>query len=172
MDWYDPGEDSYTFLDVLENENIKNKIIIDLGCSTGILSDLLKKDNFVISIDLNIKALLEYNHKDNYKNNNLIQMDLLSSINQNKIDIVVFNPPYVPDFDCKILGGGISGREVIDEFINNLEIKCFYLLVIEANKPVEIIENLQKKKYYCSVLKIRKVIGETIIIIKGIKKDY
>ncbi len=168
MDWYEPGEDSFTLLDVLKSENIKNKVVVDLGCSTGILSEFLKAENFVLSLDLNLTALLEYQNNSSYSTN-LIKMDLLDGINQEKIDIVVFNPPYVSDFDCKILGGGEYGRDVIDKFVNDIDVKCFYLLVIEANKPLEILKNIQLKKYTVSVLKIRKVIGETLIIFKATK---
>ena len=57
FDFYEPGEDSYAFLDFLKMENIKNKFILDMGCSTCILTDLLKINNCVISLDKNIKAL-------------------------------------------------------------------------------------------------------------------
>lgn len=162
MDWYEPGEDSYTLYDVLKNENIENKVVVDLGCSTGILTDLLDVRNFVLSIDLNTSALLQL------KGKNALRTDLLKGINQEKIDIVVFNPPYVPDFDCPILGGGLNGREVIDRFVDSVTVKCFYLLVIEANKPLEIMHNIRLKGYSVNVLKIRKVVGETIIILKAV----
>lgn len=167
MDWYDPGEDSYTFYDTLEQENLKNKIIVDLGCSTGIISELLRKNNLVLSVDLNLKALKEYNRTN--PDTNLINSDLLMGLNQNKIDILVFNPPYVPDFECPILGGGEHGRDIINNFVANIEVLCFYLLIIEANKPLEIIENIKDRGYTVTVIKIRKVIGETIIILKASK---
>ncbi len=164
MDWYEPGEDSYVMYDVLKEEKIEKQIIIDLGCSTGILTDLLDISNFVISIDLNVKALKEMKKK------NKIRTDLLKGINQESVDIVVFNPPYVPDFDCPILGGGIFGREVIDRFVDDILVKKFYLLVIEANKPLEVMSNIRKRGYIVNVIKIRKVIGETIIILKAERK--
>lgn len=159
--WYDPGEDSYTFYDVLENEKLSGKIILDLGCSTGYLTDLLAKNNLVISSDLNLIGLEQL---DGSKN--AVRMDLLCGFDQSKIDCLVFNPPYVPDFDCIILGGGPFGRDVIDRFIEEIEIKLFYLLVIEANKPDEVIKNIENKGYTVNILKIRKVVGETIIILK------
>jgi release factor glutamine methyltransferase len=84
--WYDPNEDSYTFIDLLKEENIKNKIIIDLGTSTGVLSEVLK-DNLVIGVDLNRKALEEQQRLR--RNPNLIRGDLLKSVNQRSIDIVI-----------------------------------------------------------------------------------
>lgn len=163
MKWYDPGEDSYTFLDVLQNENIQKQIVVDLGCSTGILTDFLEKKNFVISIDLNTRALEQLEDK------NAVRTDLLAGMNQSLVGTVVFNPPYVPDFDCPILGGGLFGRETIDRFVEEIEAKCFYLLIIEANKPLEVISNIRSRNYQVDILRVRRVLGETIIILKAIR---
>ncbi|ELA42240.1 uncharacterized protein VICG_00639 [Vittaforma corneae ATCC 50505] len=103
------------------------------------------------------------------KEKNAIRTDLLRGINQDKIDVVVFNPPYVPDFDCPIVGGGVNGREVIDRFVNEIAVNVFYLLVIEANKPLEILENIRGKGYEVDVLKVRKIVGETLIILRAAK---
>lgn len=162
---YEPGEDSYTFYDVLESEKLKNLLIVDLGCSTGYLTDLLEKENIVISIDINMTALLKLD-----ENKTAIKMDLLHGLDQSKLDCVVFNPPYVPDFDCPILGGGEHGRSVIDRFIDQIDVSLFYLLIIEANNPQEVIQNIEEKSYKVQILKIRKVIGETIIILKCSKQ--
>lgn len=160
--WYEPGEDSFTLYDVLKEQNLKNKLVIDLGCSTGILTDLLDLSNFVISIDLNVKALQQMKEK------NAVRGDLLQGINQEKVDVVVFNPPYVPDFDCPILGGGPNGRQVIDQFVETVQVKKIYLLVIQANNPLEVMENIRKRGYSVDVLRIRRVVGETLIILRGV----
>lgn len=161
MDWYEPGEDTYTLMDVISSEQIAGKVLIDMGCSTGIITGMLDANNLVISVDLNEKALRTM------KGKNCVCSDLLLGINQSKIDICIFNPPYVPDFDCKILGGGKNGREVIDRFIDSVEIKTVYLLVIEANKPIEVKERLEQRGYDVQVMTIRRIIGETIIIFKA-----
>lgn len=163
MDWYDPDEDTYTLIDALKAENIREKIVLDLGCSTGAITDILESNNLVISLDLNIKALQQL------KDKNAIRSDLLKGLNQRRIDVCIFNPPYVPDFDCPILGGGKFGREIIDKFVQKIEIETFYLLVIEANKPIEIVENIKARGYETKIIKIRKIVGETIIIIKAVK---
>lgn len=167
MDWYEPDEDSYTLVDALNAEKICGKIVVDLGCSTGVITKELEKSNYVISCDLNKKALIEMKRAASTLSRSMIQADLLSAINQSAVDIVVFNPPYVPDFDCPILGGGRFGREVIDRFIASITVPTVYLLIIEANKPVEVVKEFEKSGYKVEVLKIRKIIGETIIILKA-----
>lgn len=161
--WYEPGEDSYALYDVLTAEHIKDAIIIDLGSSTGFLTSLLEVDNLVLSIDLNTAALLQMSSK------HTIRTDLLNGINQNKIDVVVFNPPYVPDFDCPILGGGSNGRETINRFIEVIKVPLFYLLIIEANKPNEVIELITNKGYRVAIMLVKRVVGETIIVLKATK---
>lgn len=167
LEWYEPQEDTYTLIDAIENENIENKVVIDMGCSTGAITKLLDKKNIVISVDLNSKALKNFSGSGN-----LIRTDLFKGIKQSEIDVCIFNPPYVPDFECEILGGGKNGRNVINKFINELdEIKTVYLLIIEANKPLEVIELFEKMSYFVEIIKIRDVIGEKLIILKA-QKDF
>jgi release factor glutamine methyltransferase len=168
IDWYSPDEDSYTLADCIKDENIKCSVILDLGTSTGYIRRYSDKSNIVISTDLNMKALLR--QKEILPEDaNLIHMDLLSCIRQDLIDFIIFNPPYVLYSDDPIIGGGLDGRSVIDRFVKEVEIKTFYLLVIEANKYLEIIENIKERGYNVEIKKIRRVLRETIIILKGSK---
>ncbi|AFM98429.1 putative HemK-like methylase [Encephalitozoon hellem ATCC 50504] len=164
MDWYDPGEDTYTLMDVIEKEELEMRVVLDLGTSTGVLTDLLKRRNTVVSTDLNIKAL------QNHSGGNLVRADLLDSINQQSLDVIVFNPPYVPDTDDPIIGGGYLGRRIIDRFVSLVSVRVVYLLVIEANRPKEVILLLNGRGYRTKILNVRKILGETIYIIKGEKE--
>ncbi len=74
-------------------------------------------------------------------------MNLLSSLNDNSIDILVFNPPYVPTEDDEIFSSGIEaswaggkrGRRIIDKFIPVVKVfiyfknKYSYQLIIPIN---------------------------------------
>jgi release factor glutamine methyltransferase len=160
IDWYEPDEDSYTLLDVLAAEDIKGKVVVDLGCSTGFLAQGLA-GNIVVSADLNMKALL------NHAGRNLVRADLLAPINQQMVDVVVFNPPYVPDTEDPVIGGGKYGRRIIDRFIAAVDVCTFYLLVIEANRPLEVVELLKQRGYEVEVCRVRRILGETIYILKG-----
>ncbi|CAD25421.1 N6 ADENINE SPECIFIC DNA METHYLASE (METHYLTRANSFERASE SUPERFAMILY) [Encephalitozoon cuniculi GB-M1] len=163
MDWYEPGEDTYTLMDALEREGLEMKIVLDLGTSTGVITEQLRKRNTVVSTDLNIRAL------ESHRGGNLVRADLLCSINQESVDVVVFNPPYVPDTDDPIIGGGYLGREVIDRFVDAVTVGMLYLLVIEANRPKEVLARLEERGYGTRILKVRKILGETVYIIKGEK---
>lgn len=161
MDWYEPDEDSYTLLDVLEEEAITGRVVVDLGTSTGILTESLCRRNTVVSLDLNIRALR------NHSGGNLVRADLLMPLNQAAVDVVVFNPPYVADTDSPIIGGGPRGRCVIDRFIAALSVQTVYLLVIEVNRPREVAALLEERGYDVQLLRRRKILGETIYILRG-----
>lgn len=161
MDWYQPDEDTYTLIDVLRAENVERKVVLDLGTSTGVIAELLGKRNTVVSTDLNSKALR------NHRGGNLVRADLLYGIDQGALDVVVFNPPYVPDSDDPVIGGGPLGRVVIDRFVKAVDIGTVYLLVIEANRPSEVTELLEARGYKTRILKVRRILGETIYVIKG-----
>lgn len=174
FDFYEPGEDSYAFLDFLKTENIKNKFILDMGCSTCILTDLLKINNCVVSLDKNIKALNYIVKNIPNHNYNLVYGDLFMGINPSIFDIIIFNPPYVLDTETVeykdyIVTGGLDGCEVINQFIdvlNNYKINVIYLLIIKANNISKIENRINKNNYNIELKSVKKIIGETLLIYK------
>lgn len=84
-------------------------------------------------------------------------LDAMEERLEGKIDILVFNPPYVPT-DTEELGrddlyaawaGGADGREVIDILLPKVHKTlrvggCFYLMVILENKPKEIVQFMKQ----------------------------
>jgi len=123
MAFYNPSEDSYFLTEVLK-EKIKDKKIkvLDLGTGSGIQSQTLielgiSKKNILAS-DIN-KSALQQVKKFGV---NIIESNLFSKIPE-KFDLVIFNPPYLPEseFDNEPdTTGGKNGDEVIVEFIKNL----------------------------------------------------
>jgi release factor glutamine methyltransferase len=139
------------------------------GCVITYLTQLLLtsgEDNFVsYGIDINLDALsltrktYERNVEEKHHKLRLIHSDLFSSRAEKKnefdtessntleelvgkIDILIFNPPYVPSEHEEVgstgieasYAGGIDGREVIDQFLPQLPVRltslfCFILPV-------------------------------------------
>lgn len=120
---------------------------------------------------------LQRNHTrfcDAYRLNS-IKNNLLQGIKQDNIDIVIFNPPYVATDEvidvCSLCyAGGKQGREVIDKFIDMLKIRIVYLLVISINNVHDVCNKLSGRNYNVEVLKRRKILGESIYILKGTLK--
>ncbi|KAF7696486.1 Methyltransferase N6AMT1 [Cucumispora dikerogammari] len=118
-------------------------------------------------INFNIPILKDFNY---------VFTDLLNGIKQDRIDFCFFNPPYVPTrFVSKgfkaSYSGGNNGVEVINRFIETVEIKEVVVLVIEVNKPLEIIKKWESRGYSVEIVLRKKIMNEVIYLIRGIKAD-
>ena len=137
-DVYPPSEDSYLALSMLkqlmegEFRNRKGLRVLDLGTGTGILGinlALYANVEYVVLSDISESAVRNANL--NAKNNSsalhtiphIIQSDLFSEI-AGRFDLIIFNPPYLPESgeiaDRKIaiqMESGPGGNETIRRFL-------------------------------------------------------
>lgn len=120
---YEPAEDSYLMQEVLEKELLnKNIKILEIGCGSGILLEVLKKlgINNILGADINGGAVKHCKGLGF----DCIYSDLFSNIKE-KFDIIIFNPPYLPedknnkeDRESKLATtGGKKGSEIINRFL-------------------------------------------------------
>ncbi|HLD55050.1 MAG TPA: HemK2/MTQ2 family protein methyltransferase [Candidatus Nanoarchaeia archaeon] len=125
---YTPEEDSYLLSKVLK-ENIPRLInkekslkILEIGSGSGIqiqtLLNLGIEKEKIFSADINHEAVIHC-QKLGF---NCIESNLFEKIND-KYDIIIFNPPYLPEDkkepkDSKLATtGGKEGSEIINEFL-------------------------------------------------------
>ena len=161
MEIYQPEEDSY-FLAEISIKEIKNKnmSVLDLGTGSGIQSKNLidfgiKKEN-ILAVDLNQNSLKQVkNFGIKTKKSNLF-----SSIKNQKFDLILFNPPYLPEdnYDKEIdTTGGEKGDEIIVRFIaelnKHLTKNGFALLLTSSLTPEKYWKKIAKTKN----LKVKKV---------------
>lgn len=197
---YPPSEDSYLLLDTLSNEeeriflakrfqNSACPLIVDLGTGSGVLLALVlahaetilgRSDVLGMGIDINQDACI-------YSRNTIIEnctregirtgtclttinSSLFSGIKPGEIDLLIFNPPYVPtpevptllvprsesrhavyERDSRLLSlsysGGKNGMEVtnkvLEELPNILSVKgVAYVLLCKANKVEDVIDRI------------------------------
>lgn len=160
---YEPAEDSFLLLDALEAElpfllRKKPSICLELGPGSGIIISALAKylnyqSHGFFAVDINKFACdaTKRTGKANDVNVEVLNMDLLSCFKPNSIDLLLFNPPYVPtptnldanipeqrkfyddeaetvyktSDDDKMLikswAGGADGCEIINRVIANLD---------------------------------------------------
>ena len=115
---YEPAEDSYLLIKALEIKGNEN--VLDMGTGCGIIAlHLAKKGCRVVAVDINEKAI--ENAKKNAKANGLKidfrKSNLFEAINE-KFDIIVFNPPYLPTKGEDLAwDGGKDGIEVVRKFL-------------------------------------------------------
>lgn len=118
---YEPKEDS-----LLLKKYVKRYAggkILDVGCGSGILSlEAMKYSSDVLAVDIDPECV-EYCKK---KGINAKQSNLFSNV-QGKFDLIIFNPPYLPDDENedeeskKITTGGKKGYELIERFFSEVK---------------------------------------------------
>ncbi len=124
---YEPAEDTKLILEALEELSPEGKLAADVGCGSGILSIYLARSfERVIGMDVNPDALsaLRENASLNEVSDKILMVcsDVISPLRV-KLDLAVFNPPYLPESPRKedLLTyswcGGRRGREVLDRFL-------------------------------------------------------
>ncbi len=121
MSAYAPQEDSLMLLEQVRK--YAEGDVLDMGTGSGIQAiAAAKKAKSVIAVDIGKDALKEA--KQNAKKEGtkilFIQSDLFSKIKKKKFDVIIFNPPYLPQDkginDIQIYGGR-KGYETIAKFL-------------------------------------------------------
>lgn len=208
---YEPSEDTFLLLDTLQYEyeknnlpspspssrdsnsnNLKSMITFELGCGTGVatifLSNLLSSTTAMHYVtDINryaINVTLKTAKINNACNIEAMQCDLakpfIPKLN-GLVDILLFNPPYVPTPNDEVgsndieasWAGGENGRIVIDRALDQIaKLISFpygraYMVVVDDNKPEE-IARIMWDKYEFDVTPVlsRKARNEQLTILK------
>lgn len=184
---YEPREDTFLLIDAIVNDKLylrikKPRICVEIGCGTGSVSVLLYKlfekmkwvCPYFLLTDVNKRAA-DIAHSTCLHNGlehfDVIQTDLLSGLEDRlagKVDVLIFNPPYVPTPSSEVgktditaaWAGGRRGREVIDRVLPQLpkllsSQGVLYILLVEENDPCE-IETIVKDLGLLSKVLIRK----------------
>ena len=117
---YEPREDSY-FLESFVRSYAKGHVL-DMGTGTGILAEAAKEYAVkVTGADIDPEAIRQCCGK--HKGIEFIQSDLFSKIPKKKFDLIMFNPPYLPDDERArdiALDGGRHGYELIWRFLDSV----------------------------------------------------
>jgi HemK-related putative methylase len=190
---YLPSDDTDLLLEIIDEKIIKtnkkyNKAI-EIGSGNAFLSLAIYDNvNELYSTDINpivVDYLLNVKERYNLEKMKIIYSNLFESIDENeKFDLVIFNPPYVPTEELSededldeingydlAVNGGQDGREIIDKFLDKLPLhlsekgEC-YLLISSLNKPIEIIENLKQKNLNSEIIGTKKLFFEELFVLK------
>lgn len=171
---YEPAEDSYLLNETLK-EFLKNKDrnirILDMGSGSGIQAKTCKDLGFknILTVDIN-KEAVKHLEQLGFKS---IHSNLFSKINkENKFDLIMFNPPYLPEdkYDKeKDTTAGKKGYELIIKFLgkakNYLENGGHVLLLFSSlSQPNIIKKHAIEMNYKLKLLKKQKLFFEEIYI--------
>lgn len=191
---YEPAEDSFLMLDALESEivyikNVKPTICLEIGSGSGIvltgLAKCLGSGCTYISVDINSHAAKATRQTgcQNSVSLEVVNCDLVWPLLPrilNNVDVLVFNPPYVPTDETEIdaespialsWAGGLRGRQVMDRLFplipqimsaNGL----FYLLIVKENDEADIFHVMLSHGWRGSVVMERKAGREFLKVLK------
>jgi release factor glutamine methyltransferase len=168
---YQPAEDTFLMQEVLEKElpkliNNKTKFL-EIGCGSGYLLEVANKfldKSQITGCDINPEAV-KYCKTKGF---NVIQSDLFSTI-PDKFDIIIFNPPYLPedkreDKESQLATtGGKKGDEVIKEFLKqakqHLSKEGKIFLLVSSLTPSEKIHGkvIARKKLFMEELTVIQI---------------
>jgi release factor glutamine methyltransferase len=120
---YPPSEDTFLLLACLEIDS--NKKVLEMGCGTGIIAlHCAKAGGLVTAVDINPKAVdcARANAKVNGLDVKVLHSDLFQDV-EGSFDLIIFNPPYVPD-DIRgeierSWAGGEDGVRVLERFLKD-----------------------------------------------------
>lgn len=155
---YEPAEDTYLLLDAIRYEVDsfpEFPLCLEIGVGTGIVSATVAKllpYSVVLATDVNPRAVASAKTLGVAA----LLCDLSSGI-RGSVDILIFNPPYVPTPDEEIQGnglevswaGGADGRKVIDRWVDEALTKILarphgicYLITVDDNHPEQLAYQL------------------------------
>jgi len=171
---YFPEKDSFFLVSCLKKylkeKKDKRIKILDMGSGTGIQAQTCKtlgfKDILCADIDKeSVKYLKE-------KNFNAVYSNLFSNNKIKKFDLIIFNPPYLPEdkYDKeKDTTGGKKGYETILKFLKqakkHLTDKGEILLLFSSlSQPRVIKQHLKKLNYNYKLLAEKKLFFEKLYV--------
>lgn len=146
---YEPAEDSYLLARNLSVE--EDDLVLDMGTGSGIQAlHAGEKARKVIAVDINPRAVeiarknAEGNNLDNIE---VRESNLFSEVDE-KFDLIIFNPPYLPvereDMEQRAWAGGKGGVEVLYRFLEKapgyLEKDGRLQILVSSLNPVEEIK--------------------------------
>jgi len=161
---YEPSEDTFQLIEAIKVKKDDNVLEIGTGC--GLISLVcVQKGANVICTDINPFAI-ELTKKNFLVNNELLNGnydirigDLFDVLNfDDKFDVIIFNPPYLPTksneriggsgwFD-KAVDGGIDGLNITKRFIEGLpkylQKDGFAYFVFSSLSPIDKLEKYLK----------------------------
>lgn len=197
---YEPAEDSFLLLDCLEAriahlQARKYPVVCEIGTGSGIVTTFLKKHVFpygvFLATDLNptacatALATVARNDELSFNSVEALQMSLTTGIKARSIDVLVFNPPYVPAeevpeipetvgddrwLDLALLGGD-DGMVVTWKVLDNLDDiladgGVAFILFCARNKPDDVAKTMRARGWSVETVEQRKAGWEVLSVLE------
>ncbi|HEY7570787.1 MAG TPA: HemK2/MTQ2 family protein methyltransferase [Nitrososphaeraceae archaeon] len=173
---YIPAEDSYLLAEIVKLYN--GEYALEIGVGTGIVLDKLC-DSFkvVIGTDIHFDSLI-YCHNNISKAVSLVCCDAASAL-IGKFDLIVSNPPYLPQDSIgtsdSAIYGGLYGYELVLHFVRSslplLNIKGKILIVVSnLSNMIQINSLVEPMNLDVRIVGRKKLFFETLFVFEISKK--
>jgi release factor glutamine methyltransferase len=172
---YTPSDDTFLLADCIRQYN--GRRALEIGVGSGLLLNTLEKNfAYVAGSDIDIQALQYCKQQKTSANLLLVCCDAGSAFGVGKFDLIVSNPPYLPNDDGnnlldRTVHGGLMGIEATVHFIKSAlpllagDGKMLIVISSFANSSdldKALLENNMHKK----VVKEKRLFYETLSIVE------
>lgn len=179
---YEPAEDSA----ILAGEVVEDLAgagpltVLDVGTGSGYVGARIAAETGVevVGVDLNAEAC----RRARDRGIAALVGDLTTPFRDGAFDVVVFNPPYLPEmagvawddwFDVAVTGGE-TGREVIDRFLDEVGRVLapdghVYLLISSVTGVDDVVERAVAVGFSAISLRDAPFPGETLTVLKLVR---
>lgn len=199
---YEPAEDSYLLLDSFEDhrQQLQKRfaktvpLVVEVGTGSGVVSAFIRQHVFleaaIMASDINPAACeaaqhtLDVNGGRNCTVSDSLRMDLTSAFRRAQIDLLVFNPPYVPAeevpeqpkseldrswLDLALLGGAdgmVVTWRLLDQLDSILSPRgVAYVLFCARNKPENVARVMEGRGWRVQTAIHRKAGWEVLSVL-------
>lgn len=173
---YAPSDDTFLLADCLRQYN--GRWALEIGVGSGLLLDILEKNfTYVVGSDIDLQALQHCKQKKPpLANLLLVCCDAASAFGIGKFDLIISNPPYLPNDKEDILDpavhGGPTGIEATVHFINSalpslLAEDGKLLIVISSFANTSALDKLiLENNLHKKIVKEKRLFYETLSIVE------
>jgi release factor glutamine methyltransferase len=177
---YAPSDDTFLLADCIRQYS--GRWALEIGVGSGLLLSILEKNfAYVAGSDIDLQAL--QHSKQRSSKALLVCCDAASAFGTVKFDLIVSNPPYLPDDDDDDhynsnnsvrdlnVHGGSKGIETTIHFINSalplLARDGKMLLVISSLADSSALDNvIEEKNVHKKIIKEKRLFYETLSIVQ------
>lgn len=124
-------------------EKLKNRVkpkVLDIGTGSGAISISIAKnidDSVVLGVDISEDALCvakENMEQNEIKNLKLIKSNVFENVNYHEFDMIISNPPYIPDYEYETLMTEVKEHEPKTALVAEDNGYFFYKKIIDEGK--------------------------------------
>ncbi|KAL3698423.1 hypothetical protein R1sor_012499 [Riccia sorocarpa] len=197
---YEPCDDSFALVDALLADKVhllerQPSLCLEVGCGSGYvitsLALLMGEGSGAQYIATDISSVAAEVTRTTLRSHgveaDVVVTNLVTGLEKRlagSVDLLVFNPPYVPTPEEEVgvegitaaWAGGDRGRTVIDRMLAIVDSLMsskglFYLLTLTANNPGEICQIMKKKGFASRIVVQRSTEEESLHVLKFWRED-